>query len=137
MEKEYKEKVIQVLNRLGIQNVNPGACTGQKWLNTNGQVTSSVSPIDGETIARVTNAAVEEYEAVINTAEEAFSSWKNVPAPHRGEVVRQIGLALRESKEDLGFLVTLEMGKIYQEGLGEVQEMIDICDFAVGQSRQL
>jgi len=137
MEKEYKEKVIQVLNRLGIQNVNPGATTGLKWLDTNGLVTSSVSPIDGEIIAKVTNATTEEYEQVINTASEAFSVWKQVPAPMRGEVVRQIGLALRESKEDLGFLVTLEMGKIYQEGLGEVQEMIDICDFAVGQSRQL
>ena len=137
MEKEYREKVISVLNRLGVQNVNPGATTGQEWVNTTGDVTSSISPIDGEVIAKVTNATVEEYEAVIHKAKEAFSSWKIVPAPARGEVVRQIGLALRESKEDLGFLVTLEMGKIYQEGLGEVQEMIDICDFAVGQSRQL
>ncbi len=137
MEKEYKDKVISVMNRLGIQNVNPGATTGQEWIDTTGEVTSSVSPIDGEAIARVTNATAEEYEAVIQKAQEAFSIWKTVPAPVRGEVVRQIGLALRESKEDLGFLVTLEMGKIYQEGLGEVQEMIDICDFAVGQSRQL
>ncbi|MEN8228024.1 MAG: aldehyde dehydrogenase family protein [Bacteroidota bacterium] len=137
MEKEYKDKVISVLNRLGIQNVNPGATTGQNWLDTKGDVTSSVSPIDGETIATVTNATADDYEKVIRTAEEAFKTWKTVPAPIRGEVVRQIGLALRESKEDLGFLVTLEMGKIYQEGLGEVQEMIDICDFAVGQSRQL
>ena len=73
----------------------------------------------------------------MNKAEQAFSTWKTVPAPRRGEVVRQIGLALRKSKDDLGFLVTLEMGKILQEGLGEVQEMIDICDFAVGQSRQI
>jgi len=130
MEKEYKDRVIQVLNRLGIQNVNAGASTGQNWLDTNGEVTSSVSPIDGETIATVTNATAADYEAVIMKAEEAFATWKTVPAPMRGEVVRQIGLALRESKEDLGFLVT-------QEGLGEVQEMIDICDFAVGQSRQL
>jgi len=137
MEKNYKDKVILVLTRLGIQNVNPGATTGQNWLDTKGDVTSSVSPIDGETIATVTNATAEDYEKVIRTAEEAFVTWKTVPAPIRGEVVRQIGLALRESKEDLGFLVTLEMGKIYQEGLGEVQEMIDICDFAVGQSRQL
>ena len=137
MEKKYKDKVILVLTRLGIQNVNPGATTGQNWLDTKGDVTSSVSPIDGETIATVTNATAEDYEKVIRTAEEAFVTWKTVPAPIRGEVVRQIGLALRESKEDLGFLVTLEMGKIYQEGLGEVQEMIDICDFAVGQSRQL
>ncbi|MCD4710718.1 MAG: aldehyde dehydrogenase family protein, partial [Bacteroidales bacterium] len=137
MKKEYSEKVGQVLSRLGIKDVNQGATTGQVWLNTKGDVTSSVSPIDGEVIAKVTNATAEDYESVIGTAEKAFSVWKSVPAPNRGEVVRQIGLALRESKEDLGFLVTLEMGKIYQEGLGEVQEMIDICDFAVGQSRQL
>ena len=110
---------------------------GQTWMDTTGDVTESVSPIDGEIIAKVTNATAGEYEKVIQTAARAFESWKSVPAPKRGEVVRQIGLALRESKEDLGFLVTLEMGKIYQEGLGEVQEMIDICDFAVGQSRQL
>ncbi len=137
MKKEYKEQAQQVLNRLGIKDVNPGATTGQKWFDTKGDITSSLSPIDGELIAKVSNATAEDYEAVINKAEEAFSVWKSVPAPHRGEVVRQIGLALRESKEDLGLLVTLEMGKIYQEGLGEVQEMIDICDFAVGQSRQL
>jgi len=137
MEKKYKDRVIQVLNRLGIQNVNPGASTGTKWLETGGAVTSSVSPIDGEIIAQVTNATAEEYDSVLQTAGKAFITWKSVPAPKRGEVVRQIGEALRASKEDLGFLVTLEMGKIYQEGLGEVQEMIDICDFAVGQSRQL
>jgi aldehyde dehydrogenase (NAD+) len=137
MRKEYSEQVSQVLSRLGIKEVNPGATTGQYWLDTTGDVTSSVSPIDGKLIAKVSNATREEYESVISKAEEAFAEWKTVPAPQRGEVVRQIGLALRESKEDLGFLVTLEMGKIYQEGLGEVQEMIDICDFAVGQSRQL
>lgn len=137
MKKEYKEKVSQVLSRLGIQDLNPGATTGREWLDTKGDITSSLSPIDGEVIAKVSNATKEEYESVISKAEEAFAVWKTIPAPHRGEVVRQIGLALRESKEDLGFLVSLEMGKIYQEGLGEVQEMIDICDFAVGQSRQL
>ncbi len=117
--------------------MNPGATTGLSWLDTKGDVSESVSPIDGEVIAKVNNATAEDYEIVMNKAAEAFSSWKSVPAPRRGEVVRQIGLALRESKEDLGFLVTLEMGKILQESLGEVQEMIDICDFAVGQSRQL
>ena len=137
MEKILKEKVIEVLNRLGIQNMNPGATTGLKWLDTNGDVTNSVSPVDGEIIAKVTNATTNDYEAVLKTAEKGFEEWKSVPAPKRGEVVRQIGMALRKAKEDLGFLVTLEMGKIYQEGLGEVQEMIDICDFAVGQSRQL
>ncbi len=137
MEKEYQDRIAQVLNRVGIKYLNPGATTGQSWLDTKGDITSSISPIDGEIIATVSNATTDDYERVIRTAEEAFKSWKTIPAPQRGEVVRQIGLALRESKEDLGFLVTMEMGKIYQEGLGEVQEMIDICDFAVGQSRQL
>ncbi|MCP4314332.1 MAG: aldehyde dehydrogenase family protein [Bacteroidetes bacterium] len=137
MEKKFQDQVIWVLSRLGIKDVNPGATTGLTWLDTKGDLTESVSPIDGELIAKVTNATAEDLEAVMSKAGEAFSTWKSVPAPVRGEVVRQIGLALRESKEDLGFLVTLEMGKIYQEGLGEVQEMIDICDFAVGQSRML
>ena len=137
MEKKFDDQVIRVLSRLGIKDVNPGATTGLTWIDTKGAVTESVSPIDGEIIAKVSNATAEDLEAVMSKAGEAFSSWKSWPAPRRGEVVRQIGLALRESKEDLGFLVTLEMGKIYQEGLGEVQEMIDICDFAVGQSRML
>ena len=137
MEKTYKEKMSQVLARLGIKSVNAGASTGATWLDTEGALTASASPIDGGIIAQVTNATADDYETVIKTAEKAFITWKSVPAPKRGEVVRQIGEALRNSKEDLGFLVSLEMGKIYQEGLGEVQEMIDICDFAVGQSRQL
>ncbi len=137
MERKFEESVIGVLGRLGIKEINPGATTGLTWLDTKGKVTESVSPIDGEVIAKVNNATAEDYEVVMNKAAEAFSKWKTVPAPLRGEVVRQIGLALRESKEDLGFLVSLEMGKILQEGMGEVQEMIDICDFAVGQSRQL
>lgn len=126
-----------VLSRLGINALNPGATTGTTWLDTSGDVTESVSPIDGRGIAKVTNANTGEYEQVIQAAAKAFEQWKTWPAPRRGEVVRQIGLALREAKNDLGFLVSLEMGKIYQEGLGEVQEMIDICDFAVGQARQL
>jgi aldehyde dehydrogenase (NAD+) len=126
-----------VLDRLGIKEINSGATTGTRWMKTSGTITGSVSPIDGNTIAEVNNASADEYEQVIQTAAEAFEVWKTWPAPRRGEVVRQIGLALRDAKEDLGFLVTLEMGKIYQEGLGEVQEMIDICDFAVGQARQL
>jgi len=137
MEKKYREQAVEVLKRLGIRELNPGATTGQDWLDTKGDETPSVSPIDGEVIARVTGATVDDYEKVIGAAKEAFIRWRSVPAPKRGEVVRQIGLTLRQAKEDLGFLVTLEMGKIYQEGMGEVQEMIDICDFAVGQSRQL
>lgn len=126
-----------VLEKLGIKEINSGVCTGKEWLNANGQITESVSPIDGEVIARIENASIEEYEQIILKAQNAFKEWRKWPAPKRVEIIRQIGLALRESKEELGYLVTLEMGKITQEGLGEVQEMIDICDFAVGQSRLL
>jgi aldehyde dehydrogenase (NAD+) len=127
----------KVLDKLGIQAVNPGVTTGTNWLPSTGDVTSSFSPTDGKEIAKIKNGSKEEYEKVIQKAQEAFQVWKKLPAPHRGEIVRQIGLRLREYKEELGYLVTLEMGKIFQEGMGEVQEMIDICDFAVGQSRML
>lgn len=125
----------QILNELGIKELNAGVSTGTTWFETDGAITSSVSPIDGKEIGKVKNATMDDYEMVIKKAQKAFIEWRRVPAPIRGEVVRQIGNALRENKEALGALVTLEMGKIYQEGLGEVQEMIDICDFAVGQSR--
>ena len=125
----------KVLRQLRIEEVNLGVSTGINWLETKGDITSSVSPHDNHVIGKVKNATLDDYEMVIKKAQEAFQTWKKVPAPVRGEVVRQIGLALREHKEALGALVSLEMGKIYQEGLGEVQEMIDICDFAVGQSR--
>jgi len=125
----------EILKKLGIEELNQGVSTGSVWYDTEGAVTSSYSPIDGKEIAKVKNATLEDYEMVIKKAQDAFKEWRLVPAPVRGEIVRQIGLALREYKEELGALVTLEMGKIYQEGLGEVQEMIDICDFAVGQSR--
>jgi len=124
-----------VLKQLGINEVNQGVSTGIDWFDTKGDVTASYSPIDGKEIGKVKNATLDDYEMVIKKAEAAFKVWRKVPAPIRGEIVRQIGLALRENKEALGALVTLEMGKIYQEGLGEVQEMIDICDFATGQSR--
>lgn len=125
----------EILSKLGINTVNPGVSTGTQWIETQGDLTVSVSPIDGKEIAKVRNATPDDYENVIKKAEAAFKEWRKVPAPIRGELVRKIGLALRENKEYLGALVTLEMGKIYQEGMGEVQEMIDICDFAVGQSR--
>ncbi len=127
----------KVFERLQLKELNPGVSTGAVWHESNGQITASYSPIDGSLIGKVQNASIDDYEMVMQKAQEAFKVWKSVPAPQRGEVVRQIGLALREYKEDLGYLVTLEMGKIYQEGLGEVQEMIDICDFAVGQARLL
>jgi aldehyde dehydrogenase (NAD+) len=125
------------LKKLGIEQVNSGVCSGTLWKETSGKVVESFSPSDGEKIAEVRQAGPEDYREVIETAKEAFKSWRMWPAPKRGEIVRQIGLELRKYKEPLGKLVSYEMGKIYQEGLGEVQEMIDICDFAVGQSRQL
>lgn len=126
-----------MLRRLGIKNINYGATTGTEWLKTSGDVTESISPIDGEPIAQIRNATLKDYEKVMTSAQNAFKIWRSLPAPVRGEVVRHIGNALRENKNDLGKLVSYETGKIIQEGLGEVQEMIDICDFAVGQSRQL
>ncbi|MFP4448258.1 MAG: aldehyde dehydrogenase family protein [Bacteroidales bacterium] len=134
-EKTYDIKGI--LNRLGVEDINPGVSTGQNWLEPGGGTTTSYTPIDGSELAKVKNATKEDYEKVIQKAQEAFIEWRDMPAPDRGEIVRQIGLELRASKEDLGMLVSTEMGKSYQEGLGEVQEMIDIADFAVGQSRML
>jgi aldehyde dehydrogenase (NAD+) len=127
--------VKEILDKLGIQEINNGVSTGAEWFEPAGAITNSVSPIDGKEIAKVKNATMEDYEMVVAKAQAAFKVWRTVPAPVRGEVVRQIGEALRKYKHELGALVTLEMGKIYQEGLGEVQEMIDICDFAVGQAR--
>ncbi len=125
----------EVLDKLGITEINQGVSTGTEWFDTEGKLTSSFSPIDGKEIAKVKNGTMSDYEMVMEKAQAAFKEWRLVPAPIRGEIVRQIGLELRKYKEELGALVTLEMGKIFQEGLGEVQEMIDICDFAVGQSR--
>src|SRR5438128_11877179 len=126
-----------VLSTLGIDQLNNGATTGTAWLDTKGEKIDSYSPADGQVIASVKQATTDDYEKIIQKAEAAFKEWRMVPAPKRGEVVRQIGDQLRKYKEPLGKLVSYEMGKIYQEGLGEVQEMIDICDFAVGLSRQL
>ncbi len=137
MDRIFEKRTKEVLERLGITEINSGVSTGTVWMNGSGDVTTSVSPIDGKEIARVRNATRDDYENIMRKAGKAFLSWRMIPAPARGEVVRQIGLALRKNKDDLGYLVSLENGKIYQEGRGEVQEMIDICDFAVGQSRQL
>lgn len=125
------------LKSLGLQAENSGTSTGSKWLASQGNFLESYSPADGELIGKVSTTTPEQYEEVVKKAEEAFKSWRLIPAPKRGEVVRQIGEELRKYKEPLGKLVSYEMGKSYQEGLGEVQEMIDICDFAVGLSRQL
>jgi len=121
----------------GIEEKNEGVSTGKNWLTAGGNAIESFSPVDGKLIGTVTSATRENYDQVISTAQAAFTEWRLWPAPKRGEVVRQIGDALRKHKEALGRLVSYEMGKSLQEGWGEVQEMIDICDFAVGLSRQL
>ncbi len=126
-----------LLLKLGIEDYNFGVSTGVNWKKTNGEPIDSISPIDNKRIGSVYSACKDDYDYVMVKATQAFKVWRTIPAPERGEVVRQIGIALRNAKNDLGKLVTLEMGKIFQEGLGEVQEMIDICDFAVGQSRLL
>jgi aldehyde dehydrogenase (NAD+) len=127
----------EILSQLGIEEINNGASTGGKWFKTRGERIDSISPVDGKLIASVNAASEADYEAVILKAQEAFKEWRMIPAPKRGEIVRQLAERIRFYKEPLGKLVSYEMGKSLQEGLGEVQEMIDICDFAVGLSRQL
>jgi len=129
--------ITEVLSKLGIKEKNSGSSTGTYWFNTRGTEIKSYSPVDGKLIASVNSASETEYEACILKATEAFKVWRTIPAPKRGEVVRQLGEEFRKYKNELGALVSYEMGKSYQEGLGEVQEIIDICDFAVGLSRQL
>ena len=124
-----------ILDALGIEDVNPGGFGGQ-WIGS-GPPLEVLSPIDGSRLATVAQVTEDEYDRVVERARRAFVEWRKLPAPRRGEVVRQLGERLRENKAALGALVTLEMGKIRAEGEGEVQEMIDICDFAVGLSRQL
>lgn len=127
-----------VLKNLGILDLNPAYSTGSNWgASAHAATMESISPVDGKKIARVQVAGEGDYESVVKKAEEAYLFWHRQPAPKRGEIVRQLGDALRKNKEDLGTLVSYEMGKSLQEGFGEVQEMIDICDFAVGLSRQL
>src|SRR5687767_11966014 len=125
------------LKALNINDTNAGVSTGLNWIKSKGDTISSYSPADGKLIGNVTSADKVSYETVLTQAEKAFKEWRTWPAPKRGEIVRQIGEALRQNKEPLGKLVSYEMGKSLQEGYGEVQEMIDICDFAVGLSRQL
>jgi len=128
--------ISSVLQQLGIQAINAGTSTGSTWFQSN-ELIDSFSPVDGEKIASVQITTEADYQKVIASAEAAFKTFRTIPAPKRGELVRQLGDKLRTLKEPLGQLVSYEMGKSLQEGLGEVQEMIDICDFAVGLSRQL
>ena len=127
----------KLLSSLGLKDINQGSSTGYQWLNSSGKKSDVFSPVDGNKISSIVETDEETYEKIIEAASSAFISWRKVPAPKRGEIVRQIGNELRENKDSLGQLVSYEMGKSLQEGLGEVQEMIDICDFAVGLSRQL
>jgi aldehyde dehydrogenase (NAD+) len=127
----------EILERLEIEAVNSGACDGAWIANPSGGELASINPADGSVLARVRMAGRKDYERVARSAAEAFAGWRLIPAPKRGEIVRELGDELRRFKADLGALVTLEMGKILAEGKGEVQEMIDVADFAVGLSRQL
>ncbi|MEQ8323736.1 MAG: aldehyde dehydrogenase family protein [Vicingaceae bacterium] len=131
-----KEELQGIFNALNIHDINPGTIAGNERYKSRDFLTS-VSPVNGEEMAKVGITSKAQYETVLKAAGEAFSYWRTVPAPKRGEIVRQFGEKLRENKDALGRLVSWEMGKSLQEGLGEVQEMIDICDFAVGLSRQL
>ncbi len=125
------------LKELKISELNKGVSTGTKWMSTSGEQITSSSPVDGKLIATVNSCDKRSFDFVIETAQSAFLEWRKWPAPKRGEVVRQIGNELRKNKANLGKLVSYEMGKSLQEGMGEVQEMIDVCDLAVGLSRQL
>ena len=127
----------QIFDTFQIKEKNAAASTGSEWFGREGELISSFSPVDGKEIAKVYMVSESDYDKVVEKAQQAFQEWRLWPAPKRGEVVRQYGEALRKHKEQLGQLVSYEMGKSLQEGLGEVQEMIDICDFAVGLSRQL
>ncbi len=126
-----------ILQKLNISPNHPGTSTGLSWLGSKKNEITSLSPVDGREIGQVYSTSLDEYKLVIDRASSAFKSWRLMPAPKRGDIVRQFGEELRQNKKNLGKLVSYEMGKSYQEGLGEVQEMIDICDFAVGLSRQL
>lgn len=127
---------LDFLQHLHIAHINAGTSTGAYWIPSS-ELLDSFSPVDGKKIASVELTTEEAYDKVVDSAQQAFLQWRKVPAPKRGEFVRQLGEAFRKHKDDLGRLVSWEMGKSLQEGLGEVQEIIDICDFAVGLSRQL
>ena len=138
MKINLSSEIASVLKKFHLTDKNPSYCTGLKWAEFEGGKTIAVTtPINNNVIGHAEEITSDGYEFAIATAEDAFNKWRLLPAPQRGEIVRQYGLALRKHKRELGALVSIECGKILQEGLGEVQEMIDICDFAVGLSRQL
>ena len=131
------KNISEILDNLNLKDINEGTSNGVNHLKSDGELKNVFSPVDGKKIASVIETSSDSYEEVVTNAQNSFSKWRNVPAPARGEIVRQIGNELRKNKNNLGSLVSYEMGKSLQEGLGEVQEMIDICDFSVGLSRQL
>ena len=126
----------KLFNKYGLNKLSHGCSTGSKWFSS-GDTIQSYSPVDGKLIGEISSGSKKDFDHIIQVSKKAFKEFREIPAPKRGELVRQFGNKLREEKELLGTLVSYEMGKSYQEGLGEVQEMIDICDFAVGLSRQL
>ena len=127
----------QIFKALGLKAKMKGASFGGEWFADSGDYLTSKNPTTGDVLAKIEQASSKDYDKVMKQARAAFLTWRELPAPLRGEIVRQVGEALRAKKDMLGALVSLEMGKIYTEGMGEVQEMIDICDFAVGLSRNL
>ena len=137
MTTEYGQRAISILKRIGVEEASISNFVADKWTAGQGTVLESRSPIDGSVVEKVTLASPAQLETAVHSATKAFRVWRDVPAPARGQLVRKLGDALRKNKQPLGELVAIEAGKIVQEGLGEVQEMIDICDFAVGISRQL
>ena len=126
----------QLFNKYGLDELSHGCSTGSEWFSS-GDTIKSFSPVDGKLIGEISSGSKKDFDHIIKVSKKAFKEFREIPAPKRGELVRKFGNKLREEKELLGTLVSYEMGKSYQEGLGEVQEMIDICDFAVGLSRQL
>jgi aldehyde dehydrogenase (NAD+) len=127
-----------LLQKLNLQEINSGTCTGPDgWLEVGGKPIVSYNPTTGEPIAQVISTTADGYDTVVKAAQNAFLTWRETPAPQRGLLVRDLGNLIREYQEPLGELISLEMGKIRAEGIGEVQEMVDICDFALGLSRQL
>ena len=131
-----QNNISEILNKLGIKDQQHGCSNGSEWFGSDSKI-SSISPVDGSELGKISTGNKDDYEKLISDAQNAFKSFRKIPAPKRGELVRQLGNKIREHKAELGELVSIEMGKSLQEGLGEVQEMIDICDFAVGLSRQL
>lgn len=136
-ESTYQPRAEEILSQLGVKNTQAAIASGSDWSVGNGPIIQVTSPIDGSLLAEIRSATTDDVARECERAESAFRDWRVVPAPVRGQLVRRIGELLRQHKEALAWLVTVECGKIYQEALGEVQEMIDICDFAVGLSRQL